>query len=101
MGDVVNILKLPGGHELRVPDGETPQSAFRKHAAMSLAEGMCPHHGPGMEPVRAIDGRIGGHCRRCFAYWSCDPEGRAVGWDRDHDPHTGQPVIPGWVVQAG
>ena len=96
----VQILRLPGGLELTVPDGETVDSTFWKHAGLSVSEGMCPHHQSPLEPVTIAPGSdvaVGTHCKTCRAYWSLSRDHR-VSWDIDYDPHQGTPLIPEWVA---
>lgn len=94
------MLRFPGGLELTVPDGETVDSTFWKHAGMSVSEGMCPYHQSPLEGVSVrprSDVTVGARCWECRAYWSLDRD-RRVSWDIDHDPHRGTPLMPDWVA---
>lgn len=95
----VRMLRLPSGHEVRIPDGMTVDEAYWRHGALALSEGLCPHHSTRLEPVPARPGSgvtTGGHCRDCGKYWSLSPGG--VAWDVDHDPHSWHPMVPTWVA---
>jgi hypothetical protein len=102
----IQVVRLPGGHEVTVPEGQTPDGVFWRHVAASLSEGLCPVHVAPRDRVNsAVPGMIALHCRECGAYWSFDPgsDGWPVtggcAWDIDHDPHRfGEPTAPGWLL---
>lgn len=96
MADIL-LLRLPGGLEIPVPDGETAEGVFWRHAGLSISEGLCPYHQSPLEPVPTTrPGSIGAHCRTCRKYFICGPA--SVTWDLDHDPFTGRPALPDWAV---
>jgi hypothetical protein len=90
------VLRLASGIEITVPDGETVEQTFWKHARLAAAEGICPHCNERMEPVPCEAGGAGGHCLRCRLFWRYDPELDECGWELDHYPLTGEPHIPDW-----
>jgi hypothetical protein len=89
-------LQLPGGAILPIPHGTTAEQVYWRHSCMSLSEGLCPRHQSPLEPVPAKDGGIGAHCPRC-GYWHLDPVSQDVSWHIDHNPYTGEPLIPEWA----
>jgi hypothetical protein len=94
------ILRLPGGREIPVPDGMTAEQMYWQHAAMSLPEGLCPHHQTPLSPVEVRDGAdvvVAGHCATCAKFWSLT-RAQATAWDVDHDPHDGNPMYPDWMA---
>lgn len=98
-----HVLLLPGGREIRVPEGSTPEQAWWRHAGTAVSEGLCPRHLTPLKPVTARPGTgvaAAGHCAACYGFWSLDTE-QKVSWDIDHDPHGGWPSTPGWAAGQG
>jgi hypothetical protein len=90
----MDVIRLPGGFEIRVPEGKTLNEAFAPHAMMAIAEGLCPLHATRMEPVTLEPWPAAGHCRDCHCYWYADGEQYAR--EIDFVPHSAfTPAPPG------
>lgn len=91
MAEVAEILKLPGGFELRTPPGENRDHVMARHVIASVCEGICPYHQRVLvtiaDPPRHL---VAGRCLECRRYWAVNREAREWQWQIDHDPHSGQ-----------
>lgn len=86
-----DVIRLPNGFTLPVPEGKTHAEAFAPHIMMSVAEGLCPVHGKPLEPVTLDPWPSAGHCRDCHFYWYASAEQWAH--EIDFEPHS-MPMIP-------
>lgn len=82
-------ILFPGGLELPVPAGITPNEAFRLHFGVSLTEGICPYHqvplgvASGDSTCTPDTGLPWLHHSGCGYYWQVDAEHHT--WTQEAD----------------
>lgn len=94
----VHKIRLPSGFTFPVPDGMTSGEALLRHEAMSITEGLCPHHATALAPEPMMP-HAGGYCTACDSWWQFDAQENIVVWDAAHI--RGEPRIPEWWGDTG